>query len=99
MPLFIDQDAAKVLEWIKAERLDGIIIAEPPVGPTQASLKSLVTSLELAGATCHWARHWWDATLYPYATHGFFRFKKVIPSAISKIKVNLSKSKQQSLGI
>ena len=99
MPLFIEQDAAKVLEWIKAESLDGIIIAEPPIGPTQASLKSLVTSLEPAGTICYWARHWWDATLYPYATHGFFRFKKAIPSAITQLKVNLLKSKQQSLGI
>ena len=99
MPLFIDQGAAKVLEWIKAESLDAIIIAEPPIGPTQTSLKSLITSLELSGTNFYWARHWWDAALYPYATHGFFRFKKAIPSAISQLKVNLLKSKQQSLGI
>ena len=99
MPLFIDQDAAKVLDWIKVESLDGIIIAQPPIGPTETSLKSLITSLELSGTNCYWARHWWDAALYPYATHGFFRFKKAIPSAISQIKVNLLKSKQQSLGI
>ena len=99
MPLFIDQDAAKILEWVRTKSLDGIMIAEPPIGPTNTSLKSLINSVELAGITFYRDRHWWDETLYPYATHGFFRFKKVIPYAISRIKMSLPKPMQQSLDI
>ena len=96
MPLFIDQDAAKILEWVRTESLDGIIIAEPPIGPTNTSLNSLIDKLKLACITFYRNRHWWDETLYPYATHGFFRFKKAIPYAISRIKMSLQKPKQQS---
>ena len=96
MPIFIDQDAAKILEWVRAESLDGIIIAEPPIGPTNTSLNSLIDKLKLACITFYRDRHWWDETLYPYATHGFFRFKKAIPYAISRIKMSLQKPKQQS---
>ena len=99
MPLFVNQNTVEILKWVKTESLDAVVIAEPPIGPTQTSLKSLIADLELAGITCYWARHWWDGALYPYATHGFFRFKKAIPSVISQIKINLLKSKQQSLDI
>lgn len=86
--LFDDSSHSKILDWAKGENLDGFVLADPTVGPTETSLKQLRKQLESEGLRCYTVRHWWDQTLYPHSARGFFHFKKAIPSVLYKLKNN-----------
>lgn len=77
-------DHEGLLAWAKAHQLGGIVMAEPSVGPTADSLRGLRDALSEDNKDLHLIRHWWDDTFYPHATHGFFRFKKVIPEVLER---------------
>jgi deoxyribodipyrimidine photo-lyase len=81
------QDGSAVLNWAQDHQLDGIVMAEPSVGPTADSLRGLHDLLHTQNVALYTRRHWWDQTLYPQATHGFFRFKKAIPKALSQLNI------------
>lgn len=74
------------VDWAKEAGLEGIVTAEPTTGIWPELLKTLRTSLAEHGIEIYTVRHWWDETLFPHATHGFFRFKKAIPYAIQRLK-------------
>ncbi|MGB0743983.1 MAG: FAD-binding domain-containing protein [Opitutales bacterium] len=80
------EDVKGILAWADERDLEGIIMAKPAVGPTADSLARLGESLKADGRVLYTVRHWWDDTLYPHATHGFFLYKKAIPGAIAKIQ-------------
>lgn len=81
------QAVAPLVDWCRAESLDALILAEPAVGLWDAPLAELKQSLADARVELVLDRHWWDACLYPHATHGFFRFKKAIPEALKQINL------------
>ncbi|PXA05039.1 DNA photolyase [Coraliomargarita sinensis] len=77
----------ELVEWAKREQLDGIITAEPTIGHWPEILKLLKAELAAENIELFTARHWWDQTLFPHATKGFFRFKKAIPKVLEKLAV------------
>ena len=74
------------VNWTKREELDAVIIAEIPVGLWNKAIPELKAALEQQGIKLYFVRHWWDTLLQPHAKAGFFRFKKAIPKALSKIE-------------
>jgi deoxyribodipyrimidine photo-lyase len=68
-----------VVDWMRQQQLQGICLAEPPVGHWNETLAQLQQALQQAELKLYPLRHAWDAKLYPHATHGYFRFKKARP--------------------
>ena len=75
----------EITNWAEAEALDAVLMAEVPVGLWNTLLNELKTELKQREIDLYFIRHWWDATLYPHANAGFFRFKKAIPEVLSKL--------------
>lgn len=79
------QDSGRLVDWAKEAGLQGIVTAEPTVGHWPEVLQTLRTDLAKHGIEVYTTRHWWDATLFPHATKGFFHFKKSIPDALQQL--------------
>lgn len=74
-----------IVEWAASENLQAVVTAEPFTGHWPTILSELRKELEAEGIQLHFIRHWWDATLHPHATKGFFRFKQAIPDALKQL--------------
>lgn len=72
-----------VRTWVEEHAIEGLVLAETPVGHWDEVLGELKATSPVPVYTI---RHWWDELMHPYATHGFFRFKKAIPKAIAALK-------------
>ncbi|WP_019954028.1 FAD-binding domain-containing protein [Yoonia vestfoldensis] len=72
---FISADA--VDDWRKAEGLEQVVMAYPPVGPAADALRQIDAVRMLRT---------YDLDAWPHATHGFFRFKDAIPKLLGRIK-------------
>ncbi|ADE53153.1 FAD-binding domain-containing protein [Coraliomargarita akajimensis] len=79
------QHIGSLLQWIDQHQLDGILLAQPPVGFWDSILPELENALSANGKRIHTTRHPWDEHFYPQATHGFFRFKQAIPQALEQL--------------
>jgi deoxyribodipyrimidine photo-lyase len=75
----------RVAEWAHLQKLDAVIMAAPPVGIWDSVILGLETSLAAHNVKIIKRRHWWDAHFYPAAGAGFFKYKKLIPSALDKL--------------
>ena len=75
----------KVAEWAHLQKLDAVIMAAPPVGIWDDVILGLESSLAAHKVKIIMRRHWWDAHFYPAAGAGFFKFKKLIPSALKRL--------------
>ena len=64
-------------DWRKAKGLEQVVMAYPPVGPTADAVRH-VDAVQVIRA--------YDLDAWPHATHGFFRFKDVIPKLLGRIK-------------
>ncbi|MDX8348396.1 FAD-binding domain-containing protein [Cognatiyoonia sp. IB215446] len=64
-------------DWANAHDLEQIITSYMPVGPPADAL---------VGQPLRQIVRPYDSTAWPYATHGFFRFKEKIPALIGQIK-------------
>lgn len=71
--------------WAKSETLDAVLMAEVPVGLWNEPISELEAALKQQNIKLYFIRHWWDEMLYPHAKSGFFRFKKAIPKALTKL--------------
>ena len=63
-------------ERILALGVDQAVTLEAPVGPWRDRLDALGASLETNRVHLVRVRRLWDSTLWPGATHGFFRFRQ-----------------------
>ena len=79
------EDIESTIDWAKKRQLDSIVMAEPTIGHWHSLALDIEKALADQNIQLIQVRHWWDETLYPSATHGFFRFKKSIPRAISRL--------------
>jgi deoxyribodipyrimidine photo-lyase len=77
--------ADSVIAWMEANDLEGIVTAMPISGLNEALPREIERKLDETGRRLYTLRHWWDQTLFPHATHGFFRFKKAIPKALAQL--------------
>ena len=75
----------KVAAWAHLQKLDAVIMAAPPVGIWDDVILELESSLASHKVEIIMRRHWWDAHFYPAAGAGFFKYKKLIPSALKKL--------------
>ena len=74
-----------ILDW--AERLGAAQIVAPraSIGPGASAQRRLRKAAEARGISLVRRVRPYDAAAWPHATHGFFRFKGVIPDLLSEI--------------
>lgn len=70
---------AEVLTWVRDSGLKQIVTPYAPVGPTQALLDQVAAETDLPIVR---VMRGYDARCWPYASAGFFKFKKAIPKLI-----------------
>jgi len=61
--------------WLNAQDLPHYVTPEAPVGPVNTALPSSIARI----------RRPYDNAAWPFATHGFFRFKEKIPTLINDL--------------
>ncbi|MGL5009161.1 MAG: FAD-binding domain-containing protein, partial [Paracoccaceae bacterium] len=77
--IFIDGDLVHDLhKWALKSGADTILTPYAPTGPMADILHALAPKLAASGITLTRALRPYDATLWPHATHGFFRFREAI---------------------
>lgn len=81
------EDCGQLVGWAKQQQLQGIVTPEPTTGHWPEVLQALKSALAEANIELFTVRHWWDETLFPHATKGFFRFKQAIPDALDQLSV------------
>ena len=74
-----------VIRLLQAQHVGGtstVSMMGAPVGPTRQIMDPLLSLLKQEGVAVRRLRRNWDDSLWPHATHGFFRFKEQIPIAL-----------------
>ena len=72
-------------QWALQSGAKQIVTPYVPVGPLRDWLARATPELDKAGISLVEWRRDWDATIWPYATAGFFKVKKQIPQFLSTI--------------
>jgi hypothetical protein len=71
---------AQVAAWHEAQKVEGVAIVTPQVGPLSSPGRELITSLISSGLSVLPLQRMWDRELFPLCDKGFFtmweRFKK-----------------------
>ncbi len=74
----------RLAEKMNAQQVIGL---RNTVGPTKDTISTLIQNLIPQGVPYkEWVRPW-DRTSWPYATHGFFKFKDSIPSILATLSL------------
>ncbi|MEM9436842.1 MAG: FAD-binding domain-containing protein [Pseudomonadota bacterium] len=71
--------ASDLAAWAEREGIEQIVTAHAPTGPVAEELAQAERALSSAGITLARQVRDYDATCWPYATKGFFKFKEKIP--------------------
>lgn len=67
-----------VVEWARRHRLDAVVTAHAPVGPTHSALAPVAAGLAAAAMPLTMVRRDWDSAAWPLARRGFFAFREQI---------------------
>ncbi|MDJ0652577.1 MAG: FAD-binding domain-containing protein [Xanthomonadales bacterium] len=76
-----------IADWTRHHRLNTVVCSYVPVGPMRDRLAELRQDLKDQG--CHLLEQTrpWDETAWPFATKGFFPFKKKIGTILASVSV------------
>ncbi len=69
-------------DFCREHRLDAVVTAHAPVGPTADALAGAVASLAKEGFILRQIRRPFDGSAWPHATRGFFAMKERIPDLL-----------------
>ncbi|MBF9043806.1 DNA photolyase [Rhodobacterales bacterium HKCCE4037] len=72
-----------IAAWASGSRIEQVVAPYAPVGPAGSAMRALRKSLQAEGITLVERRRDWDNAAWPHATHGFFRFRKIIPDLLT----------------
>lgn len=75
----------QIVQWAQLNKLNAVVWAHAPVGPTSSVLKDVVRSLSENGVVCYSIQRQWDCIVWPHANRGFFALKKKIPQLLNEI--------------
>lgn len=76
---------ADPLAWAAAKGIQIIVTPHAPVGPCRDFLDALSSRARAAGVEVVALRRDWDSAAWPYATKGFFAFKRHIPALLDRL--------------
>lgn len=76
-PISSVSDVSDITAWAQDAGLEHVVMAYTPVGAVAQQLATLRPTLKAAGINLSVQLRQYDATAWPKATHGFFRFKDI----------------------
>jgi deoxyribodipyrimidine photo-lyase len=76
-------EAGALVHWAVTAGLDQVVTAYAPVGPAASTLRELERGLAEEGIGLVRVLRDEDRAAWPFATHGFFRFKERIPELLT----------------
>jgi deoxyribodipyrimidine photo-lyase len=79
-------DTRDVVRWATRAGLAEVVAPHVPVGPAADALAGLGPALSDAGIRLTLPLRPYDASAWPHATHGFFRFREAIPALIADLR-------------
>lgn len=82
--ILADVDAVEA--WLKESGVSQVVTPFAPVGPAAETLSEIERRLAPSGIKLIRVLRDYDAAAWPYATHGFFRFKEKIPQLVGQLK-------------
>ena len=77
-------DAGSLVAAAQAAQVRTLVTPYAPVGPTADALAQAARGLEAEGLHLIQVRREWDTRFWPYATAGFFAFRKQIPALLEQ---------------
>ncbi len=80
------QTAAQIAAWAQQSALSDIVMRYLPQGPLRDAIDGWGAALAQDGITLHIDTDPYDALCWPYATKGFFAFKKNIPQFLTHLE-------------
>ncbi len=78
-----DPDA--MIRWAHNHQLDGVVVADLPVGPGCQALGAVGQAADRAGLEFHRVIRSWDKLVWPFCQKGFFGLKKHIPRIVEQV--------------
>ncbi|NBB91706.1 MAG: DNA photolyase FAD-binding protein, partial [Gammaproteobacteria bacterium] len=87
VPVIDSLDAHTLIEQAGHSGADWILTPDTPVGPLGDGMAALAAELDDAGLPLHRFRRDWDSAAWPFATKGFFPFKKHIPELLERAEL------------
>ncbi len=78
----VAEEVETIARWAEAEGLEQLVTGFAPVGPAASVLDALEARLLRSEVGLVRLLRDWDATAWPHATHGFFRFRERIPELV-----------------
>jgi deoxyribodipyrimidine photo-lyase len=75
-----------VIDWAKSHNLQQIVMPRATIGPGADAIATLRPALDAADIRICQRLRPYDAQAWPYATHGFFRFKDKIPTLLGSLR-------------
>lgn len=72
----------EIADWASDAGLEQLVTPYAPVGPTGSAVRKLRSALNTRDKELVEVVRPWDLAAWPHATHGFFKFKKQIPTLI-----------------
>ena len=80
----LDDDA--LVQWLVDERMDEVVCAYAPMGPTRLRLRALRQTLACKGISLRMQMRDYDRLVWPYANRGFFQLGKRIPEFLETMR-------------
>lgn len=80
-----DDAFADPLAWAAARDIRTIVTSHAPAGPCRDLLDDLTSRARAVDVTVIALRRDWDSAAWPYATKGFFAFKRHIPTLLDRL--------------
>lgn len=74
----------QLLSWCLHHELEQVVVPYVPVGVVKDVLQPALSMLAKRGLHIALIRRSWDESHWPYATHGYFRFKKTVLPGLRK---------------
>ncbi|MEN1727158.1 MAG: DNA photolyase FAD-binding protein, partial [Pseudomonadota bacterium] len=78
-------DPVALIEACRSAAVETVVTPYAPVGPVADSLEALERELRAEGFSLYRLRRDWDEFAWPFATKGFFPFKKKIPALLEYV--------------
>jgi hypothetical protein len=76
-----------LLDWANSHDFKQVVTPYAPQGPAREWLDEVKPTLETSGIRLTMLRRAWDDRLWPFATSGFFDFKKSIPGCLKELGI------------
>jgi deoxyribodipyrimidine photo-lyase len=76
-----------VLDWTRQNGFRQLVTPYIPIGPTADLVRMLSNKLGSHGIGLIPILRCWDKASWPYATHGFFKFREKIPKILRQVSL------------